>query len=301
MKKILFIIFFSISLQSFSQSYIWWNKINNWDGITNWYKYLIFSPKYMGPNALPVPEIKNGTLNYHTNFQLYYENQSFSGDNTNDLFTKLHFPLFSDRVALDISIVPIEFYKMDTITRDIRHERDFDGKGFSYGDFYVATYIQLIKDKKYFPDVLLTINLKTASGNNIEAARYTDSPGYFFDLSFGKKYKLNSVFFRALQPFAMFGFYCWQTNLDNHFQDDAFLYGLGFSFLLKNIEISNQFGGYIGYLNNGDKPAVYRFILQTKTSSFVNYKLQVQRGLHDFLYTSIRIGCEFDFSKLKSN
>ncbi len=176
------------SFLSYSQDYSWWNKKHNWDGVTSWSKYLIISPAYMGPNALPVPDFNNGTLKERGSLKFAAESHFSKGDNTQNLFTRLYLPLYTDKVGLLISIIPFEHYKMDTITRDLRRTRDFDGKGFAGGDFYIGTFIQILKDKKHWPDMAVSINLKTASGTNLEAARYTETPGYFFDLSMGKNY-----------------------------------------------------------------------------------------------------------------
>ena len=297
LKFFFFFVFFFSSFFSFSQSFIWWNEIHDWDGVTNCYRYLILSPKYLGPNALPVPEINNGSLLSNPSLFVAAENHYIKGDNTTNLYTSFRTPLFSDRVTLNLNFVPVEYYKMDTVTRDIRFARDYDAKGFSYGDLYVATYIQLVKDNDKYPDILLTINLKTASGGNLEAARFTDSPGYYFDISFGKDYVVNSKFIKSMRHYAMIGFYCWQTNSDINYQNDAFLYGLGTSILFKNIEINNQFGGYIGYQDNGDKPMVYRFELKGNKSSTVNFNFRFQQGLNDFLYTSVRFGLDFNLSE----
>jgi len=160
-----------------SQDYSWWNEKHNWDGVTPWQNYIILSPAYMGPNALPVPEARDGSLPRNTTFEFSLENHFSSGDKTINLYTNLYIPLFSKRAGLNISIVPFEHYKMDTITRDLRRARDYDGEGISGGDFYIGTFIQILKDKK-FPDIVLSINMKTASGTNLAAARFTDSPGY---------------------------------------------------------------------------------------------------------------------------
>ncbi|HDR67963.1 MAG TPA: hypothetical protein ENN61_02805, partial [Bacteroidaceae bacterium] len=46
--------------------YSWWNEKHNWDGVSNWTDYLIITPAYMGPNALPVPDLTDGILATNT-------------------------------------------------------------------------------------------------------------------------------------------------------------------------------------------------------------------------------------------
>jgi hypothetical protein len=251
----------------------------------------------MGPNAIPVPEIQDGSLPQYSELEICVDNHFSSGDQTANLYTSLYIPLFSKRVGLNLSVVPIEYYEMDTATRDIRRARDYDGKGISGGDIYIGTFIQLIKDKK-FPDVLLTINLKTASGTGLSAARFTDSPGYFFDVSVGKDIKPNSRVLKCIRPYVLCGFYSWQVNRDDNLQNDAFLYGAGVNLCFSEFKLKNHFGGYSGYLNNGDKPMVYRCCIESNLKKTINYKLQFQHGIHDFPYNSVRIGFLLNINKI---
>lgn len=281
-----------------SQNYDWWTAKHNWDGVTHWTQYITLVPAYMGPNALPVPDSKDGSLPEKTILELAVENHYLIGDNTTNLYSKLYIPLFSKRVGLSVSIVPIEYYVMDTLTRDIRRSIEYDGKGISGGDFYFGTYIQIVKDRPILPDILLTINFKTASGTNLAAARFTDTPGYFFDLSFGKDFRLNNSLFKSIRPFGLLGLYTYQTYYVNNLQNDAFLYGLGFNLLTEKMEIVNYLGGYVGYLNIGDRPMVYRLTLRSKKKSGVNYKLMFQQGIINIKYTTIRVGCEFNLDPM---
>lgn len=300
MKRLLIIAFILYVIPVSSQDYNWWNRKHNWDGVTHWSKYMIISPAFLGPNALPVPDVNDGSLPGKASLEVSVEGHFSRGDKTKDMFTKLYFPLFSERVGLKLSIVPIEFYEMDTITRDLRKVRDYKAEGISFGDVYVGTYIQLVKNNDHFPDILLSANLRTASGGNLSAARFTDSPGYFFDVSVGKDFRLDNPVFKSVRPFALAGFYVWQTNRDDYFQDDAILYGAGFNLQIGEMELTNSFGGYYGYIGNGDKPAVYRFLLKSGRDSLFNYKFMFQQGTRDMKYSSFRIGFEIDLNKLRT-
>jgi len=288
-----------------SQDFSWWNQKHNYDGTKEWADYIIIAPGYMGPNALPVPDGRNGILRNSANLEISYENHFSRGDKTKNIYTEIYTPLYSDRVALQINIVPVEFYKMDTITRDIRRAREYDGEGIANGDFYIGTFIQLIKEVKYLPDVLVSINLKTASGTKLSDARYTDAPAYFFDVSMGKDFKLPWQFVNSIRPYILTGFYCWQTHRDDYFQNDAKMFGLGLLMKFPGIEVDNYWGGYKGYLYDGDRPMIIRTTLNSKFNSKINYKIMYQKGLRDFDYTSVRVGCSIDlsfidFSKIKS-
>lgn len=290
------ILFLCASSSGFAQGYGWWNTIHQWDGTTPWQQYITVSPAFMGPNALPVPEIKNGTAPGKTYFDFAADYHYSKGDKTVNLFNRLYIPFCNGKVGFEISLVPIEFYKMDTITRDKRKTRDYDGKGKRGGDFYFGTYFQIIKDKAKLPDVLVTVNFKTASGTGFEAARYTDSPGYFLDLSAGKEIKIKENFF--ITPYAMSGFYAWQTNTTGYRQNDAFLYGAGCDLRFKNLIIKNAAGGYIGYINNGDRPVVYRFTLKSVSEKTTNFYIMFQQGINDFSYSSLRAGCIYNLQPI---
>jgi hypothetical protein len=283
-----------LSTTCFAQEidFSWWNNKANWDGISRWQNYLTISPAFMGPNALPVPQVKQGTMP-ESSFKLAYDVHT-GAENTQNVFTELHVPLFSERVGLNFQLVPFEYYSMDTIIRDLRLARERDGEGTSVGDLYIGTYIQLIKDHRYLPDVLLTINLRTASGNNLGATRYTDSPGYFFDMSFGKNIKFgNEAFIKSIRPYAMGGLYVYQTNRTDYPQNDCFLYGFGTDVSFNKLVLIQSFSGYSGYINNGDSPFIYRAGLRTKFKRKVNYEFRFQKGINDFPYISYRIGCIF--------
>lgn len=278
--------------------FTWWNNKANWDGITSWHQYLEISPRFLGPNALPVPQVKTGTMPKPA-ARIAADVHTSAGDNAQNLFTALHIPLFSNKVGLNMQIAPIERYVMDTVVRDLRLARDKDGQGFAIGDLYIGTYIQLVKDKAYWPDLLLTLNLRTASGSHFYATRFTDTPGYFFDLSGGKKIVLQKGgILKAIQPHAMLGFYVYQTNRTDYLQNDCFLYGAGVNFHFNKLLWTNALGGYAGYINNGDKPMVYRLGLRTNFKSRVNYEFRFQKGFFDFLFTSYRFGIYVSLKEL---
>jgi hypothetical protein len=299
LKKLPIVILIFFTIPVFSQDYNWWNQKHNWDGITHWSNYMIVSPAFLGPNALPVPETNDGSLPGKASLELSVEEHYSKGDDTKDIFTKLYLPLFSDRVGLNLSMVPVEFYKMDTLTRDRRIVRDYKPEGHSFGDVYVGTFIQLVKNRKYLPDIMISANIRTASGGNLSAARFTDSPGYFFDASFGKDFLFNNPHLKSIRPFALLGFYVWQTNREDYFQDDAILYGAGFNLQFQKMDIVNSLGGYNGYIGFGDKPMVYTFTLKSKNESLFNYKIVFQQGIRDYMYTTIKVGCEIDLNTLK--
>jgi hypothetical protein len=276
--------------------YGWWIKIHHWDGHTSWLDYLKYSSKYFGPNALPVPDISKGVVGITGTVEIAADGYFSKGDNTQDCYTKVYYPVVGKLIAIEGYVVPFEHFKMDTATRDIRAARIKSGEGTAGGDIYFGTVIQLVKNKK-FPDVAFRMTCRTASGTDVSAARYTNAPGYFFDLSMGKDFKNDKFFFSTIRLYGMIGFYCWQTNLVNYMQDDSFLYGVGVDLSSEKIIISASAGGYIGYIKDGDRPAVARLSLFRKGNHF-NYGLSGQAGLNDYYYNSIRISLVYNMPEI---
>lgn len=288
-KQILLVLLLFHSLTGFGQ-YNWWNNLHNWDGHTNWYYYLKFAPRYLGPNALPVPSVSEGILQEHIELETAAVLHFSEGDNTQNLLGRLYWPFAKGRAAVEVWGVPLEHYHMDSATRDDRVARDYDGEGYASGDVHFNSYFQLVKGHERWPDVLLRINLRAPSGNGVEAARYTDAPGYAFDLSTHKEFTLNAA--TTLDWHVMGGFYFWQTNKRNK-QNDAYLFGTGAALTHRKLTVKAAFAGYSGYTNKGDRPLVLRGGLRYALSQHASLKFKMQKGLHDFAYTSFRLAALF--------
>ncbi len=258
---------------------------------------MIYSPSYMGPNALPVPEFNNGIFSEEFEFEMGASYHSMPGDQTVNLFSKLNLALAPGIAGVNVSYVPYEIYSMDIKTRDLRIARELEPSGQSFGDVYITTFVQIIKDKERFPDVMLSINLKTSSGTNLGNARHTDAPGYYFDLSLGKEIESKKKSLKYWRPYAMGGFYSYQTNRDDYVQNDAFLYGAGFLLAYEKFQLDSGLGGYWGYFGNGDRPLVYRMEIESNLESSINYKLRFQKGINDFQYTSFSFSAFLTFDR----
>ena len=291
---ILLYILISVSLNG-QIDYSWWNEIHNWDGITPWDQYIIKSPGYMGPNALPVPEMKTGRLPDKASIRLLTDLHYSNGDHTQNVFSSLYLPLAGNRVGLELYGVMVEHYKTDIVTRNERYSRDFDAKGFSVGDLNIATLISLTRDHVKWPDVVIRIVFRIPSGSNMRGARFTDAPGYHFDLLLSKKLSEN------LELTGMAGFYSWQLNYNTdrvlYHQNDALLYGIGLIYSKKKIIIGGDIAGYTGYVNIKDSPVVLR--LKTElTLGNVKSVLSLQKGVSkDFDYTTVRFGIHLPIGK----
>lgn len=288
----------------------WWNETHQWDGTTPWQEYIIYSPGYLGPNALSVPWSQKGIVRDGYELQFGIENHFSKGDKTQDISLNLYLPIVKNIVAIEFYGVPVEHYDMAETTVIERRGRHKNGEGFAPGDLYFSTIIQIFRNKK-FPDVALRMACKTASGAKLSDARFTDAPGYFFDVSFGKDINFQDKWLDKIRPYGMMGFYAWQMNLPNNQQNDAILYGAGLDISIKKFRISNEIEGYSGYFGNeevivvnkespvalNDRPLVWRsqLVRQTKILDFI---LGYQAGLNDFSYQTLNIFFLFHLNKI---
>lgn len=282
----LFILFSITAVISYGQEdYTWWNELHGWEsGDPGWRNWMIMSPGYFGPNALPVPEVKRGFLSKKSEFEITASNHFHYGDPTQDISGRVYLPFAKGKIAVEVYGVFFEYYNYTEEIRNERISRDEDGEGVAIGDFYISTQIQLARDRK-FPNTMLRFTVKTAPGSNLDAARYTDTPGYFLDLSFSKDFGVKEQL--VFRPYAMLGFYSWHTNDELNLQDDAILYGLGTDFERNNWRLVSSWSGYYGYKDNGDRPMQLNFELR-KDYDKKAFRIQYQHGLHDWMYRTIR-------------
>ncbi len=284
----IFVLLLSNSVEA-GEDYTWWNEIHNWDGHTSWVQYMTISTSFMGPNALPVPEVTNGSVDSLAELEVAGDYYYSRGDKTKDFYLRGSLPLYNNRVSFAIDVVPYEWFKTDTATRDERAARTRSGEGGAGGDIYFYTNIQVLRDHPHLPDLLFRAAFRTASGTNLGNARFTDGAGYFFDLSAGHNYGLkNSV----LRIYMMGGFYSYQTYDLNHLQNDCLLYGFGTDIFFRKILFSQSIAGYSGYLDIGDKPLVYRASIRLRNKMF-DWKFSWQAGLNDYDYQRYRVSVIF--------
>jgi hypothetical protein len=291
MRTFCFAICCFIFLKSQAQTFDRWAQVVGWDGVSHWSKYMISMPGYLGPNALPVPRITNGSID--SNFSVTATGQlHFSkGDNTQNLALYANYCLVKDIISFDVAWVPYERYTMSQAIKEKRHVfvQFFNDKE-AVGEIHLNTNIQLLNKLRKDIHLALRLGYRFPSGSGFGAARYSDGPGYYFDVSFGKIINQS-----PLKWIGMLGFYTWQIESDKHNQDDAFLFGSGLEWNKKSLKVQSYIAGYLGYLkNSGDKPVVFRTQLEkqiNKTSLLLGF----QKGLHDFKYATIEVGGKYYF------
>ncbi len=289
----LFLLFsYNVYAQSSDEDWTWWNELHGWEeGDPGWRNWIRITPGYLGPNALPVPEIKRGFLNQKSEFELTASSHFLKGDPTQDISGRLFVPFAQSRIAVEVYGVIFEHFAFSEDVRNERFARIEDGKGIATGDLYFSTLIQLVKDKR-FPNTLLRMACKTSSGNQYKGARSSDSPGYFFDLSFSKNlgYSETGLF----RPFGLAGFYSWQTNDELNLQNDAYMYALGLDYERNSMLLSASCSGYSGYKNERDKPMQLNFELR-KDFDGKAFRIQYNNGLRDLEYKTVRVSFIWKF------
>jgi hypothetical protein len=297
MRKLLFfIVIFLSNLAVYGQDDWSWNEQHGWEpGDSGWRNWMIISPGYLGPNALPVPDVRRGFLSNETEMEITASNHFHYGDPTHDISARAYVPFANGKIAVEIYGVILEYYSYTTEIRNERISRDADCKGTAFGDLNFTTLIQLLKDRK-FPNTLFRFGAKTASGSNLEGARYADTPAYFFDLSFSKDFGASEAL--VFRPYAMLGFYTWQTNDELNLQNDALLYGLGTDFEKNSWRIVSSWSGYYGYKDNGDRPMQLNFELR-KDYNKKAFRIHYQHGLHDWMYKTVRFSFIWKFNPVK--
>jgi hypothetical protein len=263
-----------------------------------------YSTAWFGPNANPVPEFTDARIPAKTTISLMADYYLGNGDQTQNGYIKVEFPLLSERISFKIWSTVLENYR---VTPELSAQRGmFNGNttGRANGDVYFQTRIRLLNEKKYCPSLIFNTTLKTASGTNSEQRRYFDTPGYYFDLEAGKSFYTNGKFISEIRAVADAGFMCWETERQST-QDDAPMYGGKVIIGNPNWKLENSISGYLGWMhtnanfgnNYGDAPLVYAAKFSI-TSKNMTYFAQYQYGITDFPYNQIRAGISFTIDKL---
>ena len=296
-KLVLLAFFLKITVFSVSQDipdYQWWADAHNWDGVTHWSRYIIRSPGYMGPNALPIPLVGKAVVGEKIQLETAIEYHKGRGEYAYNPYFNLIVPVAKNKAALNFIYRPFEYYQTQEFIRFERHGRNKECKGFAKGDLYIGTLVQILNEEKHFVDGVLEIFLKTTTGKDLANGRHIDAPAYYFDLNLGKSVFKNDGFLKDISFYSMLGFYVWQADFNNNRQNDAYLYGLRSDIEFKPLLLSLSYSGYSGYMNLRDKPMALRISLNknfNKSRFYVSY----QNGLRDVIKKSYRVGYEVSF------
>ena len=247
-------------------------------------KYLIYSPRYFGPNAFPLPELRSGFLPNRCEVELRGEYHTFAGDQAKDIYARMFIPVAEGRAGLEVSYIFYEFYMTTPETVVERHAAGQTWKHGANGDVIFSSFYKFFRNNKRV-EFLFETSLKTASGTRIADARYTDAASYWFDLNVGYDVHRSTDSLKFITLQALAGFYCWMTNDIVHRQNDAVLYSGGISGGYKNLTFQADISGFHGYNNNGDRPIILRTKLNYEFNKNI-FSFRYKHGIHDYLYDS---------------
>lgn len=245
-------------------------------------RYMTYSPRYFGPNAFPLPELRGGQLDKRWLVEVRGEYHTYTGDQTKNFYTRMFMPIAKGRAGFELSYTFLEYYNMTPETVAERHAAGPSWGEPTKGDLIFSTFYNFTQNDRRI-GLLFEATLKTTSGKRLSDARHTDAAAYWFNLNQGC-YLLGNAFslgFFRIQ--ALVGFYCWMTNDIVHRQNDAFLFAAGSSGGYKNVTVQADIVGFYGYLNNGDHPLVLRTKLDYEYKKNI-LSLRYKHGIQDFLY-----------------
>jgi hypothetical protein len=241
-------------------------------------------PAFMGANALPVPDLSTGNAPQVSSFSMEGQYHTMPGDRTFNTVIRGLYAVAPGKIALEAIWIPAEY---SVVSHELKTERKifhaFYHQRWATGDLYLQTYLQLIREKHQRPGLMLRVGYRFPTSNMQGAARFTDAPGYYTDLS--TRVRLAEKWHVSF----MSGFYVWQTNQDDFVQNDAFLFGSGISRQAGswNIELNSR--AYLGYLGSGDDPIAASLRVSYKKNDW-EWRAGFQEGFLDLKYRSVQVG-----------
>jgi hypothetical protein len=295
--KLLLLVFFAavFDCSNAQNDYNWWNKKHQWDGKSSPLNYIKRTPGFLGPNALPVPELNDTKINFRTYVYTGARLQFSQNEKVVNPEIGIYFPVQKNRIALSFYSRLFEFYETDSILRDVRFAKDSVSKGVSKSESFLQARARVWENFYFFPDFSIEFGLKLNTGKNLENARHTNAPGYWFLGNFAKDIYNKEKF--NVRVISMLGGFIWQAG-DNQ-QNDSWMYGIGVQIKKNATTFLADASGYRGYRNNGDRPFVTRIKLeqeQNKLSYFFNY----QKGWSDFISNGFFVGIKYKINWIDS-
>ena len=251
----------------------------------HWSQKIRHVSRYLGPNALPVEEMQDARADTVPWLRLGTQYHNGTGDNTYNGLATFQAPLYSRRVSIRLHMMPYEYFSLGEQTIKERRQFDTSTTGKGVGDLNIATHITLWEETGKRPAVQAIINLRTASGGNLQQARFIDAPGYTLKFAAGKSYGNK----QRLRWYVNAGLRVYQTRRPDADQNDAVVYGVGHDFIGHLFTAKVRVTGYAGYFDAGDKPLVLRMrVLYNKWKKY-QAGLELQQGNKDYDFTSYTV------------
>ncbi|MBD3317774.1 MAG: hypothetical protein GF344_18475 [Chitinivibrionales bacterium] len=251
---------------------------------------LTMSPGCMGPNALPVRHANDIMVGTRIILALTAE---YHFDPHEEITVNPHFSLLipvRGIVAVSVFGRPVEYFET---SEERRRSRCADNsKGWSAGDLYFQTSVELLDAMKHFLGISLNIGFKSTTGKGFHSARHINAPGYWVDLSVGHLHEGRGLLSIRVQ--SSISFIGWQTNINE--QNDAVGYNLCGELSFGPRGLASEIAGYYGWMHNGDAPLVARLSFRRKIAGFLQLHIGFQKGIRDQLPYQFRAGTAFELN-----
>ena len=138
LSRILLITFVFVFSATYSHADSWRDKT----------ELLIYSPRYFGPNAFPIPEMRDGQVSERYEVEVRGEYHYYTGDKTWDIVGRALLPFFRGRAGIEVNWCFKEKYKMTPETRDERFAVDTESPIKYNGDIVISSFFQVLKSEK---------------------------------------------------------------------------------------------------------------------------------------------------------
>jgi hypothetical protein len=179
---------------------------------------------------------------------------------------------FHGVAVLEVDGVPLELFQTSSGTQARLGARE--RAGITSGDLRVAARFRLVAEKRRRPALGVQLVVKSTTGKGLDALRFTNAPGYVFDLLAGKDLAGGPVALRAL---AKVGFLAWQVGPGR--QDDAVNFGATLrATFASGVSLAGDLRGYAGWRQH-DSPVVLGITAGVPAGRRLEVRASADRGL----------------------
>lgn len=248
-------------------------------------------PGRMGYNALPPLRNPDPVIGEHLELELSAQTQASSPFAARDAAATPYFRVtvpIGGVGALEVDGVPLELFQVSSATQARLGARQ--RAGVAPGDLRVAARFQLADERRRSPALGVQVVVKTTTGKGLDALRFTNAPGYTFDLLAGKDLLTTPPL--TLRALAKLGFLAWQVGEGR--QDDAVDFGATLrARFASGVSLAAELRGYAGWRED-DTPIALGFIAAIPAARWVEVRTSAAHGLtRDAPPVEARLGLVF--------
>jgi hypothetical protein len=180
---------------------------------------------------------------------------------------------FHGVAALEVDGVPLELFQTSSGTQARLGARE--RAGITSGDVRVGARFLLVNERRRRPALGVQLVVKSTTGKGLDALRFTNAPGYVFDLLAGKDVLAGRRV--ALRALAKVGFLAWQVGHGR--QDDAVDFGATLrATFASGVSLAGEIRGYTGWRDHDD-PVVLGIAAGVPASRRLEVRASADHGL----------------------